>query len=82
MEPEELLRDFLSVTALRINTIRTDNEFTASSSFKAFCSTRKRNMTLAPSVAYTHTMQARAEGAVRICKEHVRCLLRASNAPA
>eukprot|EP00961_Rhodomonas_salina_P177276 2390636-Rhodomonas_salina.1 len=27
-------------------------------------------------------MQARAEGAVRICKEHVRCLLKASNAPA
>eukprot|EP00961_Rhodomonas_salina_P268839 3633000-Rhodomonas_salina.1 len=30
MEPEELLRDFLSATALRISTIRTDNEFTAS----------------------------------------------------
>eukprot|EP00961_Rhodomonas_salina_P197098 2660254-Rhodomonas_salina.1 len=27
-------------------------------------------------------MQARAEGAVRICKEHVHCLLKASNAPA
>eukprot|EP00961_Rhodomonas_salina_P055145 740892-Rhodomonas_salina.1 len=27
-------------------------------------------------------MQARAEGAICICKEHVRCLLKASNAPA
>eukprot|EP00961_Rhodomonas_salina_P156667 2109530-Rhodomonas_salina.1 len=36
---------------------------------------------MCPSVAYTHTMQARAEGAVRICKEHIRCLLKASNAP-
>lgn len=36
---------------------------------------------LCPSVAYTHIMQARAECAVRICKEHVRRLLKSSNAP-
>eukprot|EP00961_Rhodomonas_salina_P134114 1804286-Rhodomonas_salina.1 len=36
---------------------------------------------MCPSVAYTYTMQEREEGAVRICKEHVRCLLKASNAP-
>jgi hypothetical protein len=45
-----------------------------------FC--RKRDISLCPAVAYTHTMQALAEGAVRICKEHVLCLLKASNAPA
>eukprot|EP00961_Rhodomonas_salina_P182803 2468129-Rhodomonas_salina.1 len=27
-------------------------------------------------------MQARAEGAVRICKDHVLCLIKSSNAPA
>eukprot|EP00961_Rhodomonas_salina_P051818 695403-Rhodomonas_salina.2 len=69
MEPEELLGDFLSVTALNICSIQTDNEFTASTAFKAFCA--KRSITLCPSVAYTHMMQARAEGAVHICKEHV-----------
>lgn len=79
MEPEDLLRDFLSVSAIKIGKIRTNNEFTSSSAFTAFC--KKRNIVLCPSVAYTHTMQARAEGAVRICKEHVWCLLRSSNAP-
>ena len=80
MEPEELIRDFLSVTGLKIGKLRVDNEFASSSSFEAFC--KRRGITLCPSVAYNHTMQARAEGAVRICKEHVRCLLKASNAPA
>eukprot|EP00961_Rhodomonas_salina_P174581 2354896-Rhodomonas_salina.1 len=59
MEPEGLLRDFLSVLNLQIGKIRTDNEFTASTKFKAFC--QKRAM--CPSAAYMHTMQARAEGA-------------------
>jgi hypothetical protein len=31
--------------------------------------------------AYTHTFNARAEGAVRIVKEHMRCLLRRANLP-
>eukprot|EP00961_Rhodomonas_salina_P077184 1035088-Rhodomonas_salina.1 len=78
-EQEILLREFLLVTGLKIGKVRTDNEFTASSNFQAFC--KKRDITLCPSVAYTHTMQARAEGAVLICKEHVRCLLKSSNAP-
>jgi hypothetical protein len=33
------------------------------------------------SVIYTHTFNARAEGAVRIVKEHMRCLLRRANIP-
>eukprot|EP00961_Rhodomonas_salina_P249977 3378747-Rhodomonas_salina.2 len=78
-EPESLLRKFLASTGIKIGQIRIDNEFNCSSTFKAFC--KKLDITLCPSVAYTHTMQARAEGAVRICKEHVRCLLKASNTP-
>eukprot|EP00961_Rhodomonas_salina_P114577 1541454-Rhodomonas_salina.1 len=80
MEPEDLLLDFLSVSNLKIGKIRTDNEFTTSTKFKAFC--KKRSMVLCPSAAYTHTMQARAEGAVNICKNQVRCFLKASNSPA
>eukprot|EP00961_Rhodomonas_salina_P286681 3874135-Rhodomonas_salina.1 len=77
MEPEDLLRDFLSVLNLLIGKIRTVNEFTASTKFKAFC--QKRAMVLCPSAAYTHTMQARhgAEGAVSICKnQNVQSLAR------
>eukprot|EP00961_Rhodomonas_salina_P170018 2291193-Rhodomonas_salina.1 len=37
MEPEELLHNFLSVSNLKIGKIRTDNEFTASAKFTAFC---------------------------------------------
>eukprot|EP00961_Rhodomonas_salina_P273334 3693292-Rhodomonas_salina.1 len=80
MEQEDLLRDFLSVSNLRIGKIRTDNEFTASTKFKAFC--QKRAMVLCPSAAYMHTMQARAEGAVGIFKNQVQCFLKASNVPA
>eukprot|EP00961_Rhodomonas_salina_P078525 1055708-Rhodomonas_salina.1 len=80
-EQEVLLGEFLAVTRLKIGQlpVRTDNKFTPLSMFKAFC--YKRNIIMCPSVAYTHTMQALAEGAIRICKEHVRCLLKASNAP-
>eukprot|EP00961_Rhodomonas_salina_P190486 2570099-Rhodomonas_salina.3 len=47
MEPEELLRDFLAVSNLKIGRIRTDNEFTASAKFTAFC--KKLGMVLCPS---------------------------------
>eukprot|EP00961_Rhodomonas_salina_P180456 2435766-Rhodomonas_salina.1 len=78
MEPEELLDEFLDTTGIKVGQLRVDNEFFCSTAFKAFC--KRKGITLCPSVAYTHTMQARAEGTVRICKEHVRCLLKASNA--
>eukprot|EP00961_Rhodomonas_salina_P223497 3022188-Rhodomonas_salina.1 len=68
MEPEELLLDFMTLSGFRIGKIRVDGEFDASSAFKAFCA--RKNMVICPSVAYMHTMQARAEGAVRTCKEH------------
>eukprot|EP00961_Rhodomonas_salina_P053458 717089-Rhodomonas_salina.1 len=60
----------------QIGKIRVDGEFNASSAFKAFC--LRKNMVLCPSVAYTHTMQARAEGAVSTCKEHSLQLLAGS----
>eukprot|EP00961_Rhodomonas_salina_P154622 2082898-Rhodomonas_salina.1 len=63
MNPEDLLREFLSLTGFKIGKIRVDGEFVASSSFEAFC--EKRIMVLCPAVAYNHSMQARAEGAVR-----------------
>jgi hypothetical protein len=36
---------------------------------------------LEETAAYTHTFNARAEGAVRIVKEHMRCLLRRAHLP-
>eukprot|EP00961_Rhodomonas_salina_P256582 3467238-Rhodomonas_salina.1 len=80
MELEDLVRDFMAVSGLKTGCIRTDNEFTASTAFKAFC--KEHLITYTPSAAYMHTMQARAEGAVRICKEHVCCILKSSNAQA
>eukprot|EP00961_Rhodomonas_salina_P225691 3051577-Rhodomonas_salina.1 len=69
MQQEELLQDFLTLTNLKVGKVHMDNKFPASSAFEAFC--RKHSIAVCPSAAYTHTMQARAEGAVRICKEHV-----------
>lgn len=34
-----------------------------------------------PVAHYTHIQNARAENAIRVAKEHIRCLLRASNLP-
>eukprot|EP00961_Rhodomonas_salina_P219219 2963554-Rhodomonas_salina.1 len=76
MEPEELLQDFMTLSGFRIGKIRVNWEFDASSVFKVFCT--RKNMVLCPSVAYTHTMQARAEGAVCTCKEHSLQLLAGS----
>eukprot|EP00961_Rhodomonas_salina_P276332 3733019-Rhodomonas_salina.1 len=80
MQPEELLEEFLTLTNIKVGNVCVDNEFPALSTFEVFC--KKCHIVLCLSAAYTHTMQARAEGAVRICKEHVCCLLKASNAPA
>eukprot|EP00961_Rhodomonas_salina_P208188 2809388-Rhodomonas_salina.1 len=51
-EPESLLGEFLATTGFKIGQNRTDNEFTCSSTFRAFC--KKRDITLCPSVAHTH----------------------------
>eukprot|EP00961_Rhodomonas_salina_P284578 3846322-Rhodomonas_salina.1 len=62
MEQEDLVRDFITVSGLKIGHIHTDNEFTASTAFKAFC--KASMITYSPSAAYTHTMQVQVEGAV------------------
>jgi len=54
-------------------------ELSRSESFKIWCASR--NITCCPTAGYNHTMQARAEGAIRITKEHVRCMLKHSNMP-
>eukprot|EP00961_Rhodomonas_salina_P149029 2006185-Rhodomonas_salina.1 len=40
-----------------------------------------RDIVICPTAGYQHMMQARAEGAVRITKEHVRCMLKHSGMP-
>eukprot|EP00961_Rhodomonas_salina_P043869 589216-Rhodomonas_salina.1 len=82
MEPEDLVKDFLSVNCIKISHISTDNEFTVFTEFKAFC--KANNIRCKPSAAYMHTMQELAEGALHICKDHVCCSLRvkSSNAQA
>ena len=79
--PEALLEEFLRITRIKIRRIRMDDagELARSASFKMWCDSRGINM--CPTAGYQHTMQARAEGAVRICKEHVRCLLKHAGMP-
>ena len=80
-EPENLIQEFMTLTRVKIDSIRYDGagEFATSASFKAFC--KNNHIALEPCAAYTHTFNARAEGAVRIVKEHMRCLLRRANLP-
>mmetsp|Transcript_29600 Transcript_29600/g.60737 ORF Transcript_29600/g.60737 Transcript_29600/m.60737 type:complete len:449 (+) Transcript_29600:267-1613(+) len=79
--PEALLEDFLRHTGVSIGKIRIDDagELARSESFKMWCA--GRDIVLCPTAGYNHTMQARAEGAVRITKEHIRCLLKTANMP-
>jgi hypothetical protein len=80
-EPESLIHEFLTLTRLKIDCIRYDGaaEFAKSATFKAVCVNNR--IAMEESAAYTHTFTARAEGAVRIVKEHMRCLLRRANLP-
>ena len=80
-EPEDLLHEFITATGIRVSSIRVDGagEFKKSASFTAYCKARDINIEEVP--AYTHTFNARAEGAIRICKEKVRALLRRANMP-
>ena len=80
-EPESLIHEFMTLTRLKIDCIRYDGaaEFAKSATFKAFCVNNR--IAMEETAAYTHTFNARAEGAVRIVKEHMRCLLRRANLP-
>jgi hypothetical protein len=52
-------------------------DFGESTSFIAYCT--QYDIVREPLASYTHIQNARAEGAIRICKEHVRCLLHSAN---
>jgi hypothetical protein len=72
--PEDLLHEFLTMSRLKISTISFDgaSEFGKSSSFIAYCT--QDDIVREPLDSYTHIQNARVEGVIRICKEHVRCL--------
>ena len=77
--PEDLLHEFLTMSRLKISTIRFDgaSEFGKSSSFIAYCT--QHAIVHKPLASYAHIQNARAEGVIRIYKEHVRCLLHSAN---
>jgi hypothetical protein len=77
--PEDLLHEFLTMSRLKISTIRFDgaSEFGKSSSFISYCT--QHDIVRESLASYTHIQNARSEGAIRICKEHVRCFLRSVN---
>jgi hypothetical protein len=79
MFPEDLSYEFLTISLLKISTIRFDGaiEFGKNSSFIAYYT--HHDVVRDPLTSYTHIQNARAEGAIRIFKEHVRCLLHSVN---
>jgi hypothetical protein len=80
-EPEDLIHDFITLTGIKVGHVRADEagEFARSSTFKAYCT--RHNIVIEEVPAYTHTFNARVEGAVRICKDKVRAFLRRANMP-
>ena len=60
-EPEDLLHEFITMTGIRISSIRMDGagEFRKSASFTAYC--KLQDITIEQVPAYTHTFNARAE---------------------
>jgi hypothetical protein len=80
-KPESLIHEFMTLTRLKIDCVLHDGvlEFAKIATFKAFCVNNR--ITMEETGAYTHTFNASAKGAVRIVKEHMRCLLRIANLP-
>jgi len=78
-DPESLLEEFMRYTQIKISKIRMDaaGEFASSESFRQWCA--NKGIVICSTAGYNHTMQARAEGAVRITKEHIRCMLKTAN---
>eukprot|EP00961_Rhodomonas_salina_P027514 372108-Rhodomonas_salina.1 len=77
--PELLLQDFVDLTGIVPATIRCDNEFGENQSLLHWA--KKFGVTVCPTPAYNHTMAARIKGSVCIVKEHLRCMVKATNAP-
>jgi hypothetical protein len=80
-EPEDLIHEFMTLTGIKVGHIRADEagELARSSIFKAYC--KRHNIVIEEVPAYTHTLNARVEGAIRICKDKVRAFLRRANMP-
>lgn len=80
-EPEDLIHDFITLTGIKVGHVRADGagEFARSSTFKEYCT--RHNIVIEEVPAYTHTFNARVEGAIRICKDKVRAFLRRANMP-
>ena len=80
-DPIDLLQEFLALTGVKLTCIRVDNagEFARNSALEAWAA--KRGITIRPTVSYAHTMQARIESSIRVTKDHVRAMLKASNLP-
>eukprot|EP00961_Rhodomonas_salina_P254455 3438285-Rhodomonas_salina.1 len=80
-DPESLIEEFLTMTRIKIGKLRCDADSTmaSSESFKMWA--RARGIVLCPTAGYQHTMQARAEGAIRIAKGGVRKMLKHSGMP-
>jgi hypothetical protein len=64
-EPEDLVHDFMTLTGIKVWHIRTDGagEFARSATFQAYC--KRHNIVIEEVPVYTHTFNARAEGAIR-----------------
>ena len=79
--PEDLIHEFMTLTGIKVGHIRADGagEFARSATFQAYC--KRHNTVIEEVPAYTHTFNARAEGAIRICKDKVCAFLRRANMP-
>jgi hypothetical protein len=69
----------MTLTGIKVGHIRADGagELARSSTFKAYC--KRHNIVIEEVPAYTHTFNARVEGAIRICKDKLRAFLRRAN---
>jgi hypothetical protein len=80
-EPEDLIHDFMTLTGTKVGHVRADGagDFASSSTFQAYC--KRHNTVIEEVPAYTHTFNARVEGASCICKDKLSAFLRRANMP-
>ena len=79
-DPVDLLADYITITKRVPKYLRVDGakEFVGAK-MKAFC--HRHNITLQIVTSYSHTMQARVEGAIGNIKQHSRIALSTANVP-
>jgi len=79
-DPVDLLADYITITKRVPKFLRVDGakEFVGAK-MKAFC--HLHNITLQIVTSYSHTMQARVEGAIGIINQHSRIALSTTNVP-